>query len=105
MIPSSALRAALRPRQCICSSNLLRRTTPPQLRATRQRRWLSVAPQPEPVGAPEVVSQPKAAGVLGVVPSNTSDADLRDMFDSPKAWKGFVDHSSPNVGLFGNRYL
>lgn len=105
MVPSSALRAALRPRQCICPNNLLRRATPLQLRATRQKRWLLVAPQPEPVDTPEAVSQPKVAGVLGLVPPNTSDADLRDMFDSPKAWKGFVDYSSPNVGLFGNRYL
>ncbi|KAK0656670.1 hypothetical protein B0T16DRAFT_399888 [Cercophora newfieldiana] len=102
MVPSAAVLSALRPRRWVCPSCVLRRATP--VRSTKQRRWLSVASQqelqsPPPRAAPSIRVQGK--GAL----NTASDADLRDIFDNPQAWKGFTDHSSPNSGLFRNRYL
>ena len=62
-----------------------------------------------------MASHPEPQGILRAAPSirvqgkessnSVSDADLRDIFDSPQAWKCFTNLSSPNTGLFNNRYL
>ncbi|KAK0632338.1 hypothetical protein B0T14DRAFT_503948 [Immersiella caudata] len=101
MVPSSAVRSALRPRPWVCASCVLRRATP--FRPTKQIRWLSIASQQEPQRPTKAAAAIRVQG-KGVA-NTTADADLRDIFDNPQAWKGFTDNSSPNYGLFRNRYL
>ncbi|KAK1755339.1 zincin [Echria macrotheca] len=85
---------ALRRRRWLCPGCL--RTTPPP----RQQRWITSASQTETQSHPTtlLIQTPKASTF------GSSDGILRDIFDSPQAWKGFK-RSGENVGLFANRYL
>ncbi|KAK4447698.1 hypothetical protein QBC34DRAFT_409355 [Podospora aff. communis PSN243] len=97
----SVARAAL-PRGWVCASCVLRRATP--FKPVKQKRWLSAVSQQEPTSPTKPAPAIRVQGKEGIA-NSTSDADLRDIFDNPQAWVGFTDHSSPNSGLFRNRYL
>jgi len=91
-----AMFLAVRSRKWVCLS-CLRRSPAGQ----KQQRWLTTASQTE--GCSTAVPFLRVEGKPDA--NNDSDAVLRNIFDSPQAWKGFTDRSIRNAGLFTNRYL